>query len=408
LAPDMLVLALILVAVGIIFWIKRNPKTRIGFLFLGLVLGLSYLVKTYMFPMSFLLISLAALSVSRWTSALKGVTIAMVALLLVSLPYIALLSSDLGRFTYGGAGNYNYAVFVKGKGEPVNPPELLSERPETVLFVVNPNSSFTPGWDLAKHHEGITPQFHLSAQLIVLKNNLIAMVQDSPWFFGLVALWNIVQFRWASPRLGKIVPPSEVVTLLVLGTAGSILFCLVVLEMRYVAPFLLLGFTGLTCLWRYKPSAVSACKTINRLGYLVSISLLFLVAASVIDQYHRAVHGERGKPSYESLLMENQSIGHFINQNGYGNGDRVALIESSLGSVYWARLANVKIVAQILSSKDYLYASNQERAFLINRLRDRSIKVLVGIGSEFDALSREGWTKIANTREHYILFTDDR
>jgi hypothetical protein len=406
-APDMLVFALILVSVSMIFWIKRHPETTGGFLLLGLTLGLSYLVKTYMFLVSFLLILLAMLFVPRWKTALARGSLTIGIVVLISLPFMTALSRDIGRLTYGGAGDYNYAVFVAGQGSPKNPPECLTERPETFLSKGTLYSSFASGSDLAKSHEGLRPRFDLRSQITVLGSNLVATVVDSPWFFLSVLTWNILQLKWAKPRVGSIIPPSKVCILLTIAKCGILLFCLVVLEMRYIAPFLFLAVPGLAYVWFYGDLEGKDRMLRDGSTYLLAVILVVLVGTSAIDQYQRAVQGEGPKQSYKAVLEENQSIARFINSSGYGNEQDVALIEKAAGSIYWARMANVRIVAEVSRTKDYLDASSQERALLKNKLKDRSIKLLIGKGNEFDSLSSEGWVRIPHTQKHYILFTSE-
>lgn len=403
-APDMLVFALILVSVSIILWIKRHPETTRGFFLLGLTLGIAYLVKTYMFLLSFLMILLAVLWVPKWKTALARATLAMGLVILIGLPFVAALSRDVGRITYGGAGDYNYAVFVAGQGSVKNPPECLSRTPETFLYRGTPYSSFASGSDLAKSHEGLRPRFDFSAQMNVLSSNLIATIVDSPWFFLSVFFWNVLQFKWAKPGVGSVIPPSKACILLTIAVFGVLLFCLVVLEIRYIAPFLFLIVPGSAYLWTYRDLDGRDLMWRKGLAYVLAGGLFLLVGLSSIDQYQRAIEGEGHKQSYEAVLEENRSIARFINATGYGNEQHGGVIEKSAGSIYWARMANVRIAAEVSRATDYLNISSEERTLLSKKLRDRSIKFLIGKGKEFSSLSAEGWVQIPHTEAHHILF----
>ncbi len=53
LGPDMLVAAVAYVAAGVLLRISSNRADWLAFLFLGVVLGIGYLVKAAMFPLAF-------------------------------------------------------------------------------------------------------------------------------------------------------------------------------------------------------------------------------------------------------------------------------------------------------------------------------------------------------------------
>jgi len=403
-APDMLVFALILVSVSIILWIRRHPETARGFFLLGLTLGIAYLVKTYMFLLSFLMILLAASWVPKWKTAAARAMLALGIVLLIALPLITTLSRDVGRITYGGAGDYNYAVFVAGQGSVKNPPECLSLTPEIFLYRGTPYSSFAAGSDLAKSHEGLRPRFDFLAQMNVLGSNLLATLGDSPWFFLSVFIWNGLQLKWAKPRVGSVIPPSKACFRLTIAVFGVLLFCSVGLEIRYIAPFLFLIVPGSAYLWMYRDLDGRELTWRDGSAYLLAGVLLLLLGFTCIDQYQRALHGEGHKQSYKAVFEENRSIARFINSNGYGNDQRGGAIEKSAGSIYWARMANVRIAAEVSRATDYLNTSSEKRALLTKKLRDRSIKFLVGKGKGFQSLSSEGWVQIPHTESHYILF----
>ncbi len=133
-SPDMLMLGYLLLSVSLILRIKANPLGYTNFVGLGCVLGLAYLTKTYMFVYSGIILVLAGLAVGNLRLAVPRAGLALVIMTAISLPFIVALSRDLGRFTYGEAGNYNYALFVASEGEPVNPPAQLTTKPAVLLF----------------------------------------------------------------------------------------------------------------------------------------------------------------------------------------------------------------------------------------------------------------------------------
>ena len=406
-SPDMLMLGSLLLFVSLILRIKTNPLGYTNFVGLGCVLGLAYLTKTYIFVYSGVILVLAGLAVGSLRKAIPRVGLALAIMITISLPLIVSLSRDLGRFTYGEAGNYNYALFVASQGEPVNPPAQLTTKPAVLLFEETPHSCFSPGADIAKQSEGKRPRFDATAQVKAVERNLLIMVADSPWFFLTLILWNLLQLKWARPRLGSFLPLSESLMLLSASVSGILLFLLVLVEMRYIAPFLFLGVGGLALIWRYRTLDARGSFLRDCTYYALCIVFMSVTAWSAIDQALRATRPSGSKQSYEAVLQEDKAMANYIRSQKSLIGARGAIVESHSMSIYWARLAGVKIVAEIPSGRDYLEATPQDRETAKKKLREHSVEFLAARGREFHTLASEGWTKVPSTSDYYFLFTGD-
>ncbi|MGC8908729.1 MAG: hypothetical protein ACP5M0_15005, partial [Desulfomonilaceae bacterium] len=404
-SPDMLMLGYLLLSASLILRIKTNPLGYANFVGLGCVLGLAYLTKTYMFVYSGIILVLAGFAVGSLRRAVPRAGLALVIMMAISLPFILALSRDLGRFTYGEAGNYNYALFVASEGEPVNPPAQLTTKPAVLLFEETPHSCFSPGADIAKRSEGKRPRFDLNAQLKAVERNLWIIVSDSPWFWLSVMFWSLVQLKWARPRLGSMLPVSEGLMLLTASVSGILLFLLVLVEMRYVAPFLFLGVAGLALIWRYKPLDAREGQVRDCAYYALCVVFLSFTAWSAIDQALRATTPSGSKPSYEAVFREDTAMANYISGQKNLSSARGAIVDSHSMSIYWARLAGVKIVAEIPSMRDYLEAAPRDREIAKKRLREHSVEFVAARGREFQTLASEGWIKVPSTSDYYLLFT---
>ncbi len=404
-SPDMLMLGYLLLALSLILRIKTNAHGYANFVALGCVLGLAYLTKTYMFVYSGIVLVLAGLAMGDLKKAIPRMGLALIIMMVMSLPFIVSLSRDLGRFTYGEAGNYNYALFVASQGEPVNPPAQLTAKPAVLLFEDTPHSCFSPGADIAKLFEGRRPRFDVTAQIKAVERNLLITVSDSPWFFLTLILWNFLQLKWAKPRLGSIFPLSDSLMLLGASLSGLLLFLLVLVEMRYVAPFLFLGVAGMVLIWRYGPLDCRSSFFRDCSYYALCVVFMAVTAWSAIDQALRATRGAGSKQSYEAIFQEDMALAQYIRAQTSLSGTRGAIVESHGMSIYWARLAGVKIVAEIPSIRDYIDATPQDRASAKKRLREYSVEFVAARGREFHALASEGWTAVPSTSDYYVLWT---
>jgi hypothetical protein len=136
--PDMLMAALVYLSAGLIAQIRSSSTSWRLFFFLGLVLGLGYLAKTFMFSIALMILGLSLfLQKISWDSILKTMFAGSI-FLLVSLPFIFLISQKTGSFTIGESGTITYLRYVGGipfphwQGDPVN--NILPTNPSRVIF----------------------------------------------------------------------------------------------------------------------------------------------------------------------------------------------------------------------------------------------------------------------------------
>ena len=109
--PDMLVAGFFYLSCGLLVTISTGRAKWRTFLGLGLTLGLSYLTKFVALPISFLILIIAWLVAKQKA---RYVVISAIAFVAIAAPFIAALSAQKGRFTYGESGPYDYAVTVNG------------------------------------------------------------------------------------------------------------------------------------------------------------------------------------------------------------------------------------------------------------------------------------------------------
>ncbi len=397
-APDIFVCAIVLVAMSIVLWIRQTSPGLLKSLLLGGTCGIGYLFKSFFFPFSWVFFMWAGLVSGNLRKGVSTMVVAALAMGLVGSPLILALSEKVGRFSYGEAGNYNYAHFVAAKGEPISPPARLHSDPEVLGYddgLVG-ECTYPAGFDLAAWSLGIRPVFDLRAQLGVLPGNLLDIYRQTPWLFLLVPIWFGVQAVSAAPRLGRIVPPSAVVMCGVTAMLGIGLFSLVVVEIRYVAPFLFLGFVGLLLAARHNGSTLPS----GVLGLVLVGMLLF----SVVDQAYRGLGSSSGKPSYRVALYGQWSLARFLNESGVRQGDKVGIVGSL--SPYWARLAHVKIVAVVPDKVRFLSAGPQQRTGALRGARSIQAKAMIGYGDGFAELATEGWQSVPGSLGYYCKMID--
>ena len=107
--PDAIVCALVYLIFAMLFRIRMGAVTWGESIFLGVLLGLGYLTKAIMFPMAFVFTGVAVMLVGRSAKKLSKILVAFSVFLLLSLPYIVVLSQANARWMFSDAGRLNYA-----------------------------------------------------------------------------------------------------------------------------------------------------------------------------------------------------------------------------------------------------------------------------------------------------------
>lgn len=402
-APEMMVLALVPATVCLIIRIKKNPSNYGNFVLLGVLSGLTYLFKSFFFPFSAVFFTLAILVTASFRKALPRVTLAVVVMLLVSAPLIIPLSKSVGRFSFGEVGNLCYSSVVSGGGGLEHPPPQLSSAPEVLFYASNPFVECTrpAGFDLCYWNLGVKPVFSVIAQLKVIPGHVLAILSDSPWLFLATGLWLVAHWKMGRLRVGRLFPPSHFFVLMAVATAGIGLYCLVHVEMRYLASFLFLGFTALVITPRYNSADPSIRRKIVVPSVLLIVLILGLVANTVVDNSVRGLASGGKKPSFEEAYAEMVAIKNSLAESGVSKNSQVAMIGLPLW--YWGRLAEVKIVAESLDQERFLSSSPVERTRAVEAMKSAGVNAVVAQGPEFGRLAEEGWRHVPGTRDFYIL-----
>ncbi len=405
-APDMLVFIFVLLSLSALLNIRRSPDRFVGFAFLGLTTGLGYICKTFFFPFSLLFFSLAGLYCGSLRKAIPRILITASVMLIVSAPVIISQSLKAGRLSIGEVGSYNYAYYVAGEGSPVNRPKLLHSNPD-VLFYDQGILSTYPHGDPAYWALGIKPVLNLRAQFNAIVRNLVDLMTQI-WLPTLVMLvWFFSQFRNAEFPIPRIRPPSVFLTLMVICLAGTGIYCLVSMEIRYVAAFLFMGFTALVIAPEYKISDFTKLNAFMIQAVLLVAFMVGMVIGFVVDQSHRALNYSTDKISHRGAFMEMISVKDFLNDNHVGKLDKIAVFYPVNNKIYWAKMAGVRAVGEITDVEGFLQSSAINRNEALDALKRAGFKAVVVKQPQFMGLVGEGWEKVPGTSDYFVRFLSE-
>ncbi len=402
-APEMVIFGLVMATAAVILWIREDPRPYGKFALLGVCAGMSYLFKTFFFPFAFVFFALAAIAARSVRLAVPRMIVAVLMMLMVSAPLLYGLSEKVGHFSFGETGKLNYAKYIAGKGESLHKPIELIETPEVLLYRGDPyvNSTRPAAFDPSYWTDGIEPVFTPWIHVRLLLRHVWQILGDRPALSICCILWCLwLAYTGAlNPRKGW--QPSPSLILALLGCAGIVLYSIIHVEMRYVAPFLFLTFLAMVLHQRHNWDNPQRGHRAVAYATIVAVLTLGLTVSSVADQSIRGLRSTPEKPSYAEAYAHMLALKDFLLQRGVEPGTDVALV--GMPPYYWGRMAGLRIIAEIPNEHQLLSASDFDRRQALEALHDVGVNLVIASGPAFAQLSNEGWTRVPGTRDYYVF-----
>ena len=408
--PDLLVAAIVYLASGAMLrFSSQRMGTRSAFL-LGLLLGIGYLTKTAMLPfaIAFVVTMFAAACKQHQKKSLVACT--FLGFLLISLPFIAALSANMNRFTFGDSAKLNRSWYVSGV-RPMNrhwqgdgpgyknaqhPTRVLLKSPEIYEFSTPVAGTYPVWYDPSYWYAGmksaVDPAREVRVTLdnmrVIAKNVMLPLVFLGP-FLLLVFLSDGIRDWWRNLRsLWPILVPS-------LGMFA--MYALINFNARYTCgETLVLWSAAITS--TSVPLGSRTAKLFQLMSVLVSAIFLYQMSRALI----------RANSNHEGLTQV--VVAERLRAIGIEPGDHVALIGDGYVEEYWARLDRVKIVAEVPhdanfelpdSTAAFWSSTLESEKQILNILRSTGAKAV--ITDSAPVVLPPGWIPIENTR-HAVYF----
>src|SRR5712692_2828247 len=375
--PDLIVAGTVYLAAGFIVRIRMGHRGTPTLALLGMTLGLGYLAKTAMFPIAFAFLGVACWSAGRTRQAVTGLLTALLTFSLFAGPFLIALSEVKGRFTFGDSGKVSYAWHVNRSGEnfhwqggnaragqPLHPTRNIFARPAAYEFGTPIAGTYPPLYDYSYWNEGLTPHFSLREQIRALAENASTALYffvfpESGFVVGVLIL-----FLMGSRGRHRLAEIGANWHLFLPGLAGIGMYALVYLEPRYVAAFVVLLWAAVLAAIRLDRSPA-----VNQLVTVVVLTIIATMAFPILHASHPQLFV--AKPIHWRVAQALKGM-------GVQPGDKVACIGHGY-EAYWARLARVKIVAEV-SDTDidrFWTADSRVRSEVIKDLAQTGAKAIV-------------------------------
>ncbi|HEY1676520.1 MAG TPA: hypothetical protein VGG04_02330 [Candidatus Sulfotelmatobacter sp.] len=404
-APDLAVAACFFATCALLLRLKEKDQLW-KFVLFGLCLSVGYWTKAVLFPLGFVVLAAAywwKRSQPHWR---KGIVVAAVTFVVACSPLIFLLSKQKGRFTFGdsGRGNYAWTMFQEiqhrnwqglepGSGPPVHPTRQLLEHPPVYEFDGPVGGTYPPRTDPSYWNEGLHARFQIRSEIRVLLVNIPSeirlLTREQPGLLvGIVALALLGGYSWWK-NLRRVWP------LAAISLAGMAAYVPLVENDRYLGGFVAVLF--LLLLW------AGPAGTSNKKAVLCILAAVFVSMALSTGDYtvrvlsgHYAIPGVAPNSRWQDVVAAEELWGM-----GLRPGDKVAIVGDGT-SAYWARLARLRIVAEIMEAKhatvDFWKSSPQTQAQVYTAFqRAHAVKAVATCFSGCPAEIPPGWQQIAGT-----------
>ena len=377
---------------------------------LGLTLGLGYLAKAAMFPAAFLLLGILFLKPPKDALGRRHTAIALACFSLVAAPLVLSLIHEKHRYTFGDSGKLNYGWFVNGNppyagwigqppesGIPAHAPRKISEAP-LILEFRTPVSGTLPLWfDPSYWWEGLRAPVSIRRQWTAVFRPLKQVHSWQTIFLALAAA--LAPLCLLSLRVRKVIRRGGLTSILILWPAAvCLMHSLLLFTYRFLIGYLVLaGIGAAALLLQLLPSAA-------RVRVLLAAALLLALAGAVrLRPIVQEAVSSAGRPSLpleddKDNAPTSTAIAQGLARLGVRPGDEISVVGHSLDS-YYARLAGVRIVAQIWEDPDKIAGLSASRVHeVLAQLRQIGVKALVSRTARPGFINDEGWVSIPNTR----------
>lgn len=355
--PNILAEAAVYLVAALCVRVSLPDARLVHYIWLGVVFAFSYAVKVVLLPLSFVLLGILFV----WPGTRSRVRLAIAAAVLIAgvSPLIAILSHAKGRLTYGDAGNLVYGWYVNnmprsilwegrlpGSAVFVHPARKIWSSPPILKFdgpgqaVTTYSYWYDPSW----WYDGVKSHFNLHQQIqqflralgrapkIMLSGMSVLQLAEKwlPIWAGVAAL-IISGLRWrtAGPVL------REFLWIFLWSAAAGILFAAVLLDFRYVFPFMVLGWTALfVAAW-----IVTSAEKFTAVALTVAAGLLLAFGVDMA----RGILGNVVHPPESDTVLAKR-----LTALGIRPGDELVSVDFA-SFAYYARLAGARVSMQMLT-----------------------------------------------------------
>jgi hypothetical protein len=377
-SPDMLVAATVYLIAGLL--IRLRESAALGrYCALGCVLGIAYWAKAVMFVLGFLFLAIAFFATRKHRHHVVGMLIATLVFASICAPWVLLISRAKGHFTFGESGKLNYAWMVSPNtfwrnwqgvpptsGVPRHATRQLLADPPLFEFDGPIEGTYPVWYDPSYWNDGLQPQFELRPQIrVLLSSTLVYMRLLFHEQLGLLCGMLVLILISGSSLVTALRPKWPMIALAVVPMG---LYALVHVDDRYVGAYVVLFWMTVLASVRLPHE-----KVFTRVANYIGIAVIATLLLSAFNGAAAAIMHPEGYSAFADI-----QAAEALQKLGMQPGDRIAIMGDGTGA-FWAHLARLKIVAEIMSGKaaGFWTASPERKALVYSTFARTSAKIIV-------------------------------
>jgi hypothetical protein len=347
--PDLLVAALGYFLFGLVLRFAAGRLALGSSCLIGVTLGASYLAKAAMFPFGLVVIATLFAVCWRRRDGFRHAAAALLCFLAISTTFIAAISLNNHRLTFGDSGKLNIAWHVNGArpprihwqglgndtGLPQHPSRKVMDWPEVYEFAT-PVAGTYPVWnDPTYWWAGVNtnPNGHREVEHFLQNLKDIGLYLFLPvWMMTSVVLIVFLhsdRFKDSWRQLVAFLP------ILVPAAALVLMYAMVLWWPRYISWALMAGFCALIA-----SMSVSAEEHQARILRAASMALGVMLAVVLLLNWSNSRWDRESSVQLVNAAEQLRAM-------GIEPGSRVAVIGDGFTEEIWARLNRVEIVAEV-------------------------------------------------------------
>lgn len=398
--PDLLVTAVLYTAFGLLLRIRRAPDRWAPFAALGFVLGIGYLAKSPIFLLAFVFLVVAVFIGGRGRAGFLRGLAALLMFAVVAGPFVWALSRAKGHPTFAATGPLAYAWCVNGfpekhwqgdppeSGQPLHTTRRIGGDLPIFEFGTPIAATYPPHYDPSYWSEGLHARFRWKDQARATMKNARTLWDILVGLHGapLIGLFLLCYVAARDGTFGK-----KTLThwpLILPVCAALLLYATVLVHSRYVGAYFAVAFTALFAGLR------SADRRLGEGVMLAIVVVGLLVSASAsIRAGGSALRAARN--SYPEVAEE-------VRRLGVLPGEKMASTRySNRGNAWWARLARLRIVAELnVHGDEFWEASSAARSEALEAFARAGASIAVAEAVPLWADAR-GWQRVGET-DYYL------
>jgi hypothetical protein len=286
---------------------------------------------------------------------------------------------------------------------PKHPTRRIFEAPPIYEFSEPVGGSYPIWYDPSYWYDGVVTHFSPRGHLRAVSSNVAALYEilflnvSNVLLAGFLTLYLFSRRKW---RLVLDLAPYS--SLVIPALAGLAIYSIITVELRYVAPFVMLLWLALFSALRL-PNNQEARRLIS---CVISILMALMVITVTASSNHEAYLTLRSLTSGEDFSAHEQSeVANGLRQMGVRAGEKVAFFGES-AQAYWAHLASVRIVAEVEEQNVGMFWAADEtlKSQIFETLNRTGAKVIITRNPPLQS-DPGGWKRIGNTSYYCYLLS---